>query len=217
MKIVLAILTLLIGFISCSNVWQGKKVPDTILNNFNKCYDGRNTGIERILNIDGYYKSKTLYKGVRYDSQKNPIYYDVSTDIIFYKDGIFGYNFNIPEDTNYQPASVYQGLYTFSSDTIKTQYLNKPSYMAPWEAWEVWYLVVSRSEIKEIRKFPIHEMSKSDWINFYDYGVDKMHDSYIFTSNSKIYNSESWLKKEKWFWCNEKDYQNFLDSLRLRK
>ncbi|NOX46573.1 MAG: hypothetical protein GXO89_06300 [Chlorobi bacterium] len=112
--------------------------------------------------------------------------------------------------------SSYWGLYRFFHDTIKVQYINHPSKMGLWHAGEKWYGIIDRNTIVEINTKPIDTKEEIDF--FYKYYYDKTKtDTAKFVPLSVVPSSDCWLKKEKWFWCNEEDWEHYMDSIGIER
>lgn len=202
-------------------------VPKHIKQGFTYCYDGKNTGIKSLLNIDGYYVIPKPYD--KYG--KNAVYmHEIDTfylNLMFFEDGIFVDNFydcnserlmkneqNIPlyfkEIAEDKKATFYQsfnwGCYIISRDTIKVQFLNHPALLSPtWTAFEIWYKVIDRNTIIEIDSKPIHYMTKSDWDNNLKYKKERKIYPARFIPVDVMPSSDCWLKKKEWFWCKNRN------------
>ena len=195
------ILIFIIGISACSNYkYLNNNVPNSIKTNFSLCYNREGTGIDSLINIQGYYKqTKDMYKG-------EGITRSFEYTMFFFSDGLFARQFgDISDDSSAVTPIInaYEwGLYRVCGDTILLQYINHPSKMAPWGAWESMYVVVDRNTIKQINLKPMHYISGSyrndleeKWKS--KYGIAK------FVPLLSIPKPNCWLINEQWFWCNE--------------
>jgi len=217
---IIVIVLLFFSVVSCSvNYFISKPVPQEIIENFSYCYNDNYTGLDNLIKTNGYYTTNYTIKSDNNEAN-DTIIREYFNDIVFFNNGLFAYNAAIPEKYNFQRKSIssaYWGLYKFDKDTIKAKYINRPSYIAPWEAWEIWYIVINEYTIREIYIKPIHPMTESDWMVFYDYTLPKMNfNTYSFVPLTPNRDDICWLKREKWFWCNEEDWKNYMDSVNIK-
>ncbi len=63
-----------------------KDVPKYISERFTYCYDGKDTGIDSLLNTDGYYVIADSFKDIGYNSRKDTAYFN----LMFYSNQYFG-------------------------------------------------------------------------------------------------------------------------------
>ena len=195
-------------------------VPKVIQENFDCYYDKTNTNIDSLINTNGFYVIK--------DSSNYPPFYKT---ILFQKDGIFFSNLNNSVTNNggdyinhlkyYTKQLVGErtstGTYSISNDTIKVQFINNPTPPKVWGAYEVYYKIIDKNTLVEIDAKLLHRHTADDSVGFY------LSKKYIKKSAAKFVNIENmpefncWLKEEKWFWCNEKDWKEYMDSLKHKK
>ncbi len=206
-------------------------VPKHIKQGFTYCYYKSETNIKKLINVEGYFVNNTQNSS--------------SLAFMFYEDGTFLYEFfdvdegrrekgksnislyfqEIIDDTTGKVSTSFNkwfkwGLYIVDGDTIKTQYVNHPLSISPnWSAWEVWYKVIDRNTIIEIYSKPIHYMTASDWKNW---EKNKKQREKTIVPSKLIPVKEKpvpdcWLKREKWFWCNKKDWRNYMDSVKTKR
>jgi hypothetical protein len=184
------------------------------------CFTGENTNIEDFLNINGYYEIKTPYIRKVYQYKKPTVSFKdtIKTKILFFKDGTFVKKFNdlnknkrldsipninqffkeISENPKSEEAITFKnvydwGIYKLEGDTIKVQYINHMGrYHVYWWAYEIWYKIIDRNNIKEIF---IKPLVKSDQTKReYDLRYGK------FIPTDYLPPSDCRLKNYKWFW-----------------
>lgn len=223
---IINILVIIVVMSSCG-------VPRYIQQNFTICYNGEDTGIESLLDIHGYYVSLDSSR-MRYPPHK-----PFELNLMFFKDGMFLYNFggiepvghpfignqrliDIPQyfqkivtdtiSTKYGirksfSTSFYWGIYKISGDTIIVQQINNPSPPKSWAAYEMYFKIVNRTTITPIAQRGLFDRNNS---KVWPYSQEKQQSKTArFVYVDTIPESYSWLKGEKWFWCNEKDWEAY--------
>ena len=203
-------------------------------------YDGKETGIDSLININGYYKANG------YVNEKNDTIYH-GGNMMFFKDGMFtqdmfsrnyyskdiSYLKDVPRffQAVHQDDSLgisnpfYErpiwGRYLIFGDTIKLQYVIRPilySSDPSWYAMEMWYKVIDKNMIQEIFTKPIG-ISNMEKMNYYE-ARKREHIILLpctFVSTEILPSSNGWIKQKKWFWSNEKDWEEYMDSLKQDK
>ena len=206
-------------FSSCFVGYIGIQTPMDIRENF-ACYTGETTNISSLININGYYtvkKSTTMYLYPNIYERIDTFFY---INFMFFDDGIYLYNFNVKSiyETWFYKYSQW-GCYAISSDTIKTKLvcIYPPSSGPPY-ASEDWYMVIDRNTIKEIFSKPLHRTTQAEMENYLRTSASTERQPATFVPMDSLPNSDNcWLKKEKWFWSNEKDWEEYMDSLKQDK
>ncbi len=192
------------------------KVKDNIIESFTYCWDENNPDLDTLLNFDGFYhKPYIKYKDtINKIVDRGATYYP---SYIFYKNGFCTMNPPLIwisiEEKNEMPkegfvnGSVW-GLYSISGDTIKAQYIPKPGGMSS-KKIEIWFKIVNENTIQRLYfkyrdTITYEEVSKYQQNNIVD-------DLMQFVKLDTLPNPyDSWLIKEKWFWCNEEDYKAYM-------
>lgn len=200
-------------------------VPHYIKQNFTYCYDGQNTGIDTLINIDGYYKITCLQeRDERYTTKGQWVHKidTLCTNLMFYKDGIFVNEFNDP-DRNRKDIQLYfkklvknkknkklnarfYGIYKIYRDTIKTQYINYTGLTNTWMAYETWYKVINKGTIKIIAGRQLFYDRENPDKSVMNLKMTNKEDSYaaVFIPVEVRPGSDCWLKNKKWFWCKNR-------------
>lgn len=195
-------------------------VPKVIQENFDCYYDKTTLNYDSFINTNGFYVIK--------DSTNYPPFY---TTILFQKDGIVfsnlmnSFTYNGDDYINYLKYYRYQlvvdntptGIYSISNDTIKVQSVNNPTHPKVWGASEVYYKIIDRNTLVEIDARLLHKHTSDDSVRFNSTRkyIKKSEAKFVKIENMPEFNC--WLKEEKWFWCNEKDWKEYMDSLKLKK
>ena len=109
------------------------------------------------------------------------------------------------------------GIYSISNDTIKVQSVNNPTIPKVWGASEVYYKIIDRNTLVEIDARLLHKHTSDDSVGFYlsKKYIKKSEAKFVKMENMPVF--DSWLKREKWFWCNEKEWKEYMESLKLKK
>jgi len=171
-KILFAILLIIIFVSSCG-------VPYYIKKNLTYCYDGHSTGIDTLLNIEGYYSKvdiRSMKKRYTTRGKWLNILDTTYATLMFYDNGIFMGNLwgidlknrNIRHkdiqyyfdklletkeivDQSIRIGAYYNGTYRIFGDTIKMQFINySPTLANTWVAFETWYKIIDKNTIKRI-------------------------------------------------------------------
>jgi len=231
-KSIIFILT--VGFITnCSMTY---KMPLSLKENFTFQYTPEKKDLDSLININGYYTIIDIdslrypkgFSGQKWEYVIDTFY----MNYLFFDDGIILKNMFSSErtsDTIDLPKYLTRmakdttnslklwgtwGTYIISGDTIKTQTIHPSGSLNDgWSGWENYFKVINRTTIKLIYAKPIHYLSPSDKkIYTEQYYQEKIKDvkPAIFIESELIPSSDCWMKKEKWFWKNEKDYSEFM-------
>jgi hypothetical protein len=179
------------------------------------CYDGRDTGLDTLIHINGYYTTKIPDESgaSSVDMNDEKIEGNSLPNFMFFEDGIFVGDIGSQEMSVEQYLeelattgksldfkSFYHGTYKIYNDTIKVQYIS-PGYANTWFAKEIWYKIIDKNTIVDFHS----EHIALTW-------EDRKKDSYKpqnyrswnysrFVPLEWVPRSDSWLKKEKWFQC----------------
>ncbi|OQX79609.1 MAG: hypothetical protein B6D61_03270 [Bacteroidetes bacterium 4484_249] len=213
------IIVIILGFFLITGC-KTKRLTKDIKKEFTNCFEGKNTNIRSLINIDGYYLLQHLEKWCW--GPENNCKDTFNINIIFYEDGTFVYNFfsryDYPKDIPGYLKKVYQnaennhfyygfywGIYRIEGDTIIAQYLNHTNGMAPWIARERWFKVIDRNTLECIFSKPIGggelaEFQKKAW--------EESMTKYLpaqFIPLEVIPPPNCWLKEREWFWCNKRN------------
>ncbi|MDL2308069.1 hypothetical protein LJC68_02070 [Bacteroidales bacterium OttesenSCG-928-B11] len=233
MKKLLLLLIVGILFASCKCFYY--TTPVVVKKEFTYKYDGKETGIDSLLNIKGYYVVNYYETNNKNDTILR------SNTLLFFKDGTFTYNIcnytchnrcneNIPVFFNdiYQDDSLgiandfYEnriwGRYLIFGDTVKVQSIIRPvlySSDPSWHGLEIWYKVIDINSLEEIFAKPIgvREYEKTHYYNSREnrsttQPVGSFHPTTVLPS------SNGWIKSKKWFWENKTDWRNYKKSLK---
>ena len=226
----LLLLSLLTGLII------GCGVPKQIQQNFIIRYENKDTGLDTMMNMQGYYvivepKTKREYKSIW--SKEYKIVADTFyMNYLFFRDGMYLRNFgfrcssptcvpqifekmvndSLGKERHSFSVSSDWGVYRRSGDTIITNYINNPSSPKVWFAGMEKFRIVNRNTIIQIDSKPLEKMSKSDWVNWEESQKNQNYQPAIFIPLKTLPSSDSWLKNELWFWVNDSLRINYLSK-----
>jgi hypothetical protein len=167
--------------------------PQYVKDYFNYCYDGAYTGIDTLINIEGYYEPH----------------------LMFYKDGTcingfmgiwrktiqeqFEEMVNAPREMKVFHWDNNWGCYVICGDTIKVRTVKRAGcggMDAIWWLDEKWFKIIDKNTLEKI--YPTYS-------GLY---LTKFHSLTVRP------NSDCSLKKKKWFWCNEELYKEYKRTLK---
>ncbi|WP_165020888.1 hypothetical protein [Dysgonomonas sp. ZJ279] len=202
--------------------------PKKIIDAFTFCFDNKDTDIENLINIEGYYKERILLKrsnvvGSFLNKDSIGLYADSGfISIIFYKNGLFKYDFfclkaALLNENSEEAKSFYDGQwgrYSIDGDIIKTQFIYKPSKgeLSKWKGTEIWYKVINRTTIKivKIDALSTNTEDKNNLALHKKVHEERMKTLIVFVPDKLPNYLNAWILKENWFWCNENDRKTFL-------
>lgn len=194
-KVVLFTLVIMI-FTSCTFI-----VPCQIKRDFRYCFDGEKTGLDTLININGYYAPDSIIRPSNYWRFNGTIKLVKDTlrpSYMFYDNGFviqgiarFYYIGSRKSSFFEKRWGIDPGGYRVFGDTIKLQYVNAPGGQSR-ELVEFWFKIIDRNTIERIPvgNEPLH--SASELI-------------YIFRPlEMKPSPEDSWIYKKRWFRCKKK-------------
>jgi hypothetical protein len=197
-------------------------IPPNIKNAFIYRYSGTYTGLDTLINIQGYYSQSLLfynngilisgfddfnYKRIEIEESKNiSLFFSEVVENDETKEAKFFYN------------SINCGTYIICGDTIKMQIIHKSYSMNDtWDGWERWCKIIDKNTLQFINYFPITISEKGKRF-ILQYNPPTFGRYYQFTFLPTIPKPDKfWILKEKWFWCNEQDWKNYMEKIKGRK
>ena len=214
------IIAILLFIQSCAGIGYAF-IPQSQTQGFDFCYDGKDTGVDSLIRIDGYYEIVT----VRYESYKdtdmNGYPYRKQVDtlvarkdssmIVFFEDGMtagtwYGYDALMKEidnrELNKSKLKDYfflWGNYKVQEDSIITHTINRPSLLSPtWFGSEEIYLIIDPQTLKYLSlQYFGHKMhnKESDSLRTYS--------DVTFIQSNFLPDTDVWLKEKRWFNCED--------------
>jgi len=211
------LLVLILAFITCCSIFLSCGTPSRIKKGLKYCYNGEYTGIDSLINTQGYYTM-----GLPYDKYGiNAIFkHEIDTlyiNYMFFKDGIYVRNFfdydnNIPayfkrivDKTNNGKSDpfyrhFYWGRYIVCEDTIKGQYYHMPNGLNDfWGSGEEWFKIIDKGTLSFI---PLKGKEQNPTILEKKVKEEFAYLDAVFIPVELLPSSNCKLKNKKWFWCN---------------
>lgn len=219
----------------CSKPFYQNTPPKPVLNEFSLCYDNNDAEAFNFLRFDGYYKEQMIIRN--YDVTGNTLLsIDTSyRNVVFFKNGIVQMDF---WDSNLERRKkgqtdiqryVYElaidlkarqvylesnewGIFRIVNDTIQIQYFNHPARLTPWYAIEVMFKIKDSNTLERVmsRKMGITDDERERQRSRKDISVVRNLATFIPLNN--LPPSDCWLKRQKWFWCNEDDWREYMSA-----
>lgn len=197
---------------SCSYLRQSSET----IKNFTLCFDDKYTGIDSLINCSGYYYSKPSASLLQKNTNIQPRD-TIAETYIFYKNGFFikGFSKLFCYQTS-ENLKKYKdlnggkwGLYTLSGDTIKAQFVESPSTMS-FEKGEWWFKIIDRNTIQLLDfKYRIRLTSEEVKKSQLSKQIDDLPLCKFARIDAMPNPDKSWVKMEKWFWCNKEKYKEW--------
>lgn len=172
---------------------------------FTYCYNDTYTGLDTLININGYYSMPKISKTY------NGNLFEDTIHCMFYENGFFIKDF-WPEENR----GLY-GRYIICYDTIKAQYLYPPQSVNA-GINEVWYKILDKNKIiwlytKSWAKITNEDIKKFQQSDF-RFRIDTAH----FVQCTNLPNPDRfWIKWQKFFWCDELKYNDFMEKVKREK
>lgn len=170
-------------------------------------FDNKPNKTNGLFNINGYY---TLT-----DKKTNDKF-----SFMFFEDGSFANQVRFDEKINIRGFSLYRGLYKLFGDTIKTQIMFKGVGLTGSSYSEEWYKIVDKNTLKLIYFGMVtttDDFRSKNYLKEYDIAKFYASPYAKFIPLDSIPHFENELKKDKFFWEDEKDWKEYMDSLKLKK
>lgn len=174
------------------------------------CYTAKYNGIDTLVNIEGYYRTMINRSDEPFDSI-------MEYSFIFYGDGFVLFTpWQSPESLidDGDIGFFYEGVYKVINDTIKVQFSNPPKSMS-WSMTELWYKIIDSNTLVYV-SIPIdHIIERNKTRNTATFKL-KEHIIQFVPYNSLPCTDIGWLKKRKWFWCDENAYREWNKNRKSR-
>lgn len=180
--------------------------PRWAIDDFTYCFDNENTGLDSMLNLNGFYliSSKDQDKSTMFKKRMEYMFYKNG----FSWSGYGGYWLNGSHDK--QPKYSRFGIYILAHDTIKVQYMASPQSQPSGKS-EVWFRILNRNSIELIYKGKGGDITKDDLANFKsDSFYNKYGFKYGFQPLDRMpYINDTYIINKKWFWCDKEKYKEW--------
>jgi len=212
--------------------------PQPVLDEFTLCYANNEILNNENLRFDGYYNEKQILKTFSLPDSSLTRIDTIYRNIILFTDGIVNmslgdsnlarrkegetniqlYIDELGADHNLREVflkSKEWGVYSLKNDTLRVQYFNHPAKLAPWYAIDVWYKIGSPDIIRRIdsRIMGISEEERIIRESNTTFSFEIIENMPLtFMPLETLPPSDCWLKDQKWFWCNEKDWIEYMEK-----
>lgn len=193
-------------------------IPKHIKNAFTNCYTNTYTGLDTLINIEGYYNSMIFYDNGM-----------VIGTIYYFRDSLGRKDYSgmdkiienpHSKDTKAYYNSVDCGSYVICGDTIKVQMICDYNPHYGWNSsYEKWYKIVDRNTLNVLEYFSLttkdgeRESSEKSYKSKHPSPVKVSFVPVRFKPTLEYF----WILKEKWFWCNEQDWENYMKHIEQLK
>jgi len=164
-------------------------VPPRIKKEFKYCYTGEKTGLDTLININGYYAAApgiTQWNGRIWPNDTLiPAYVFYSNGFVFKTTAIDDF---IENKKIILRGMVEPGGYVLRGDTIKLQYVNAPGGQSR-DLVEIWFKIIDGNTIERIgtKDSPLHPASERIFI--------------FRPLEIKVKPEETWIYNKSWFRC----------------
>lgn len=102
------------------------------------------------------------------------------------------------------------GKYIIDGNIIKGQYILPPGAQT-WINTEIWFKIIDSQTIEELYFKYKEKITDQEVKECQEKGIKSGYTSAKFFPLDSLPNPDkSWLKNQKWFWCNEEDYNEFM-------
>jgi hypothetical protein len=111
------------------------------------------------------------------------------------------------------------GSYVICGDTIKMQIMHKSySLNDAWHGKEKWYKIIDKSTIQLINSFYLTTDKKEiEMHNYYNPYRSIGEYATFIPIPVKPKPDNCWILKEKWFWCDELDWKDYMKKIEQKK
>ncbi|MDP2235735.1 MAG: hypothetical protein Q8J88_04805 [Bacteroidales bacterium] len=228
---VVILLFLSLMAISCSNIIYKKNAPKSLIKRF-PCYQPIDSLNEK--SFYGLYSQRIEVLEISQSPEIIDIKY-FNRNMIFFRDGMFitdffDYNRNSRVNNTENTEAYVQelgidrnalelflnssnwGLYMFIDDTIYVHYINHPQLLVPWGSSSECFIINNFMQIEKINECML--LSKTDPT----FGLKAPNvNPYLYRPAVRINvkalpSSNAWLKREKWFWCDESEWRAYMEE-----
>jgi len=209
-------------FVSCNTTL----VPSYIKKNFSNCYGGDRTGLDTIINIQGFYRQLKEYdKWGEYAVYEHridtfEIYFFLSADGMFFYNIIFNGKYRRNRNMKFPYPSYGKGCYVINRDTIIAQCISKFT-QTNFVAWEYKYKIIDKNTLLFVSSKALHrtnpipaivlerqEQKEREFEKVF--GRKRVNsDTARFVPLEEIPPSDCWLKKKRWFWCDKEKFRTW--------
>jgi len=214
-------------------------IPASIQNSFTYRYDGSYTGIDTLINIDGYYREMALYKrsptvgGFLKDTS---IYY-IDTFyhyFMFYDNGIFVWNIRATYYDDNMKGLVKKDVSLFLKDFAENSETSGARYFYQyyWGSYIICRDTIKIQQMAQGQSLNAGWHLREDWYKIIDKNTIQRINAFnlptteisqplnktsspilFFPVSAKPKSDYSWILKERWFWRHESDWRAYMERI----
>ena len=189
--------------------------PRDLKNSFQKegfCFNDKNTGLDTMIKLNGYYEFDYEFPSTHKETINGKL--KSSFGILFFANGFALNNFFNTQKGFLGAAATY----SIRNDTIRI--LNTCGRGCQLNRAEYSWLRVINNEKLEYLAFSYVDTLSGNEMNEFKKKLIIDGESYTngrFIKLDSLPDQQSfWIKKKKWFWCDENEYKNWKKSYRKR-
>ncbi len=177
---------------------------------FSMCYKEGNTGLDSIINLNGYYRHASVYYGRT--SYCNRLFYPNGV-FIDYFDEVSFQEHKIKRNGFYNRGTLW-GVYRLVNDTIIAQTMEAPGGMS-WLKEDLAFKIIDSVTIMKLDFWKLNLPPNNEQKNLsvpkpYTHTVTEQILTGEFVPYSDLPDpNKSWIMKKKWFWCYEHEYKTW--------
>ena len=236
-RMFLIMLTCALLMLACGGYFP--RIPKSIKNSFTYCYDGRYSGIDTLINIDGYYEEMFIEETSQWIAKDffkvTPIYY-IDTfyhRFMFYDNGMFVYHILDFYYDAQKKKRVKKDVSLLLKDIAENSEIHcaKNFYGNYWGGY-----IISGDTIKMQKMYKGRSLNsgwhlRENWYKIIDKSTILCINSFNLPTTeisqpvqrtrypvifipipTKPPPDKSWILKEKWFWCNEEEWKAHVEK-----
>ncbi len=213
-RIILTIITYVCLISSCSSI------PKNIRNAFTYCHTDTYTGIDTLINIEGYHFNSLIF----YDN--GLVVRPIGRDSYYLQFKIFSFLEEISKNPETKKSRSFYNTYTecgsykICGDTIKIQMIHKSYSMNDMcKGWEKWYKIIDKNTLHFLDWFLITTDTKEQekFRKYYKFSYEGGATVTFVPMPAKPPLDYYWILKEKWFWRNESDWKAYMGKIKQKK
>ena len=186
------------------------KHRDCVINHMNMCYGNDSSCVDGEVRTDGFYYFPKKHERKIGDS----IYYYDSEDpwgqeiyrVAFYSDWMFGGQVWI---VNGNSGAGEWGMFKIHNDTIITECMTRGSMNGSSYGFRDTLIIKSTDTLVLLSRTAICPEFLNHENYFHYYRGERGDELYFMPFDSLPNPDESWIKKKKWFWCDENEWKQY--------
>lgn len=188
----------------------GIGTPLRTKSSFSYCFDGENTGLDSLINIDGFFYMKSKINENILLNESNIGYFYPS--FVFYKKNFVHINpyydlvFSKPKSSLHNFFDTHTraefGSYILNGDTIKIQLVEPPGGQTQ-DIYEVWFVIIDKYNMRPVYWGDPDLVSDKTVEEYIKKGPYRNETFTFYPMESKINPEKTWIYNKRWFKCNK--------------